>query len=132
MRTRRDRSDRSAGLCAPEPAATPIAPLHLLANSYPALVPRDESRSRSLTAEVSVSRQGEPVDGREPVDLPAEQLNQREAAFIKLLAEAIASDIRRGGTLADEPLDEPDEEVSATAEETAAEVRKAEEAGDEP
>ena len=77
-------------------------------------------------------RQGEPVDGREPVDLPAEQLNQREAAFIKLLAEAIASDIRRGGTLADEPLDEPDEEVSATAEETAAEVRKAEEAGDEP
>lgn len=55
-------------------------------------------------------RQGEPVDGREPVELPAEQLDQREVEFIKLVAAAIASDIRRGGTLADEPLDELDEE----------------------
>ena len=72
------------------------------------------------------------ADGWEPVELPAEQLDQREAAFVRLLAEAIVSDIKRGGAPAREPLDEPDEEISATAEETAAEVRKAEEAGDEP
>lgn len=58
--------------------------------------------------------------------------NQREAAFVKLLAEAIVSDIKRRGAPAREPLDEPDEEISATAEETVADVRKAEEAGDEP
>ena len=67
-----------------------------------------------------------------PTPLPNTSPDQRETAFVRLLAEAIASDIRRGGTLADEPLDEPDEEISAAAEETAAEVRKAEGAGDEP
>jgi hypothetical protein len=77
-------------------------------------------------------RREECADGREPVELPAEQLDQREAAFVKLLAEAIVSDIKRGGATAREPLDEPDEEISAAAEETAAEVRKAEGAGDEP
>ena len=67
-----------------------------------------------------------------PTPLPNGDPDQCETAFVRLLAEAIASDIRRGGTLADEPLDEPDEEISADAEERAAEVRKAEEAGDEP
>ena len=67
-----------------------------------------------------------------PTPLPNGDPDQREAAFIKLLAEAIASDIKRGGATAREPLDEPDEEISAAAEETAAEVRKAEGAGDEP
>ena len=38
-----------------------------------------------------------------PTPLPIGPVEQREAAFIRLLAEAIASDIRRGGTLADEP-----------------------------
>jgi|NGEPerStandDraft_6_1074524.scaffolds.fasta_scaffold84714_2 DNA primase large subunit len=79
-----------------------------------------------------MSRHGEPPDEQELVELPVEPLDEREAAFIKLLAEAIASDIKRGGAIAREPLDEPDEEISAAAEETAAEVRKAEEAGDEP
>jgi hypothetical protein len=67
-----------------------------------------------------------------PTPLPINSVDQREAAFIKLLAEAIASDIKRGGATTREPLDEPDEEISAAAEEMAAEVRKAEEAGEEP
>jgi hypothetical protein len=54
--------------------------------------------------------------------------DQREAAFIKLLAEAIASDIRRGGATAREPLDEPDEEISAAV---SSEVRKVEDADGE-
>ena len=62
-----------------------------------------------------------------PTPLPTLSADQREAAFIRLLAEAIASDIRRGGTLADEPLDELDEE-SATV---SSEVRKVEEADGE-
>jgi hypothetical protein len=73
-------------------------------------------------------RREECADGREPVELPAEQLDQREAAFIKLLAEAIASDIKRGGAPAREPLDEPDEEISAAV---SSEVRKVEEADGE-
>ena len=79
-----------------------------------------------------MSRHEKQPGERESVELPVEPLDQREAAFIKLLAEAIASDIKRGGATAREPLDEPDEEISAAAEETAAEVRKAEGAGDEP
>jgi hypothetical protein len=67
-----------------------------------------------------------------PTPLPTLSVDQREAAFIRLLADAIASDIKRGGPTTREPLDKPDEEISATAEEMAAEVRKAEEAGDEP
>jgi hypothetical protein len=66
-----------------------------------------------------------------PTPLPNGDPDQRETAFVRLLAEAIASDIRRGGTLADEPLDEPDEEISAAREETVSDVPKAEKAGDE-
>jgi hypothetical protein len=66
-----------------------------------------------------------------PTPLPTLSVDQRETAFVRLLAEAIASDIRRGGTLADEPLDEPDEEISAAREETVSDVPKAEKAGDE-
>jgi hypothetical protein len=78
-----------------------------------------------------MSRQEERADGREPFELPAEQLDQREAAFIKLLAEAIASDIKRGGPTTREPLDEPDEEISAAVSSAVADVPKVEEAGDE-
>ena len=56
--------------------------------------------------------------------------DQREAAFIKLLAEAIASDIRRGGALKHEPPDELDEEPAAVSS-AVTDVLKAEEAGDE-
>lgn len=60
--------------------------------------------------------------------LPNGDPDQREAAFIKLLAEAIASDIRRGGTPAEKPLDESDEEISATISCEVAVARKAGEA----
>lgn len=67
-----------------------------------------------------------------PVPLLTLSVDQREAAFIKLLAEAIASEIRRGGATAREPLEEPDEEISAAVSSAVADVRKVEEAGDEP
>ena len=54
--------------------------------------------------------------------------DQREAAFIKLLAEAIASDIKRGGAATRESLDEPDEKISATISCEVAVARKAGEA----
>jgi hypothetical protein len=63
-----------------------------------------------------------------PTPLPTLSADQREVEFIKLVAEAIASDIRRGGALKHEPPDELDEESAAVS----SEVRKAEEAGDEP
>jgi hypothetical protein len=67
-----------------------------------------------------------------PTPLPINSVDQREAAFIKLLAEAIASDIKRGGATTRERLDESDEKISAVVFSTAADVRTAEEAGDEP
>ena len=70
-------------------------------------------------------------NSRVPTPLSNDDPDQREAAFVRLLAEAIASDIRRGGTLADEPRDEPDEEISAAVSSAVPEVRKAEKAGDE-
>ena len=60
-----------------------------------------------------MSRHGKQPGEREFVELPVEPLDEHETAFVRLLAEAIASDIRRGGMLVHEPLDEPDEEISA-------------------
>lgn len=62
-----------------------------------------------------------------PAPLPSNSPDQREAAFIKLLATAIASDIRRGGVLKHEPLDELDEESAAVS----SEVQKVEDADGE-
>jgi hypothetical protein len=77
-----------------------------------------------------MSRHEKQPGERESVELPVEPLDQREAAFIKLLAEAIASDIRRGGALKHEPPDELDEEPAAVSS-AVTDVLKAEEAGDE-
>jgi len=62
-----------------------------------------------------------------PVHLSTLSASQREAAFIRLIATAIASDIRRGGALKHEPLDELDEESAKVS----SEVRKVEEADGE-
>jgi hypothetical protein len=62
-----------------------------------------------------------------PTPLPTLSVDQREAAFIRLIATAIASDIRRGGALKHEPLDELDEESAAVS----SEVRKVEDADGE-
>jgi len=64
-----------------------------------------------------------------PTPLPNSDPDQREAAFIRLLAEAIASDIKRGGATTHEPLDELDEESAAVSSEVA-DVPKAEKADD--
>jgi hypothetical protein len=65
-----------------------------------------------------------------PTPLPNGDPDQREAAFIKLLAEAIASDIKRGGAATREPLDESDEAISATISCEVAVARKTGEADD--
>jgi hypothetical protein len=74
-----------------------------------------------------MSRHEKQPGERESVELPVEPLDQREAAFVRLLAEAIVSDIKRGGAPAREPLDESDEEISATISCEVAVARKAEE-----
>jgi hypothetical protein len=105
------------------------------------VIERDRERSRHL-AETPPLRFDGGVKGRfsedrdrldalvsRPVVAPSTlSADQREAAFIKLLAEAIALDIRRGGALQQEPLDELDEESAPIS----SEVRKVEEADDEP